>query len=140
MPQWARVHPEFEGVAGECIALAIDRFDPERGTFQSYLYYSARRHIPTTLARLSGKARLDLELDADLNPPEDSIIDSTDMMLTFTEVFGRQPLRARQVAYLLSEGYTQADCARVMSVSRAYVSKVVKSLREPLSECVAQAA
>jgi DNA-directed RNA polymerase specialized sigma24 family protein len=130
VPAWCRRHEEFAGVAGAVIAAALRDFDPARGTFEARLAARARDRVARELCRnysrpaelLAGDDVLASQT-ADRDPCAE--VESQADLDTYLAML---PETERQVAYRLSEGFSQAEIAAWLGLCPRKVSRVVASL------------
>jgi DNA-directed RNA polymerase specialized sigma24 family protein len=147
VPRWARSHPEFEGLAGLCIAEALKGYDASRGVpFTAYLTMRAKSRIPTIVARDRQRAAREISLDEmeEVNPAAaEAITMSTELPTEFTVVsslqlgalIARLPHRQSEVAARIAAGESPSQAAAAMGVTVSAVCNAMRRTR-PAAETV----
>lgn len=150
-------NPDYEDLFQECNLrcwIALQEFDPEKGTLSTYISKVCFNTIGLYLRRKRRRPNPEIYLDSDLNPWFEhqgnsqifrhETIPDLDARADFLEArifstFNLSNLELKpKLAFLLSYlGYTQQESAEIIGVSQAQVSRLLSKARRKIEGGVA---
>jgi len=135
-PEMERDDLQSEG--HKILSESIDYYDKSKGSLSTFITFKvfgglrdyAKRMISRDL-HMRGMRVMGIPYDAITVPGPEGTVEAK---ITLEAILTSTSGVSREILDLMSKGYTQAECARELGISRARVTQLLKKIREEWDE------